>query len=88
MYACVLEVNVCTLRTHECINVQYKRSVAIILIGTFTDHIYNGSKYFLLWLLGLQPCESTVRAAWSMTETFSTIVNFSLLGYLQRLHRL
>ena len=48
----------------------------------------DGSDYFLPWLLGSQPCESTFRAARSMTGTFSTIVNFSLLGFLQRLHRL
>ena len=48
----------------------------------------DGSDYFQPWLLGSQPCESTFRAARSMTGTFSTIVNFSLLGILQRLHRL
>ena len=60
----------------------------IIFIHTLRDHIPNGSDYFLPWLLGSQPCESTFRAARSMTGTFSTIVNFSLLGFLQRLHRL
>ena len=58
----------------------------IIFIRTLRDHIPNGSDYFLPWLLGSQPCESTFRAARSMTGTFSTIVNFSLLGFLQRLH--
>lgn len=60
----------------------------IIFIRTLRDHIPNGSNYFLPWLLGSQPCEATFRAARSMTGTFSTIVNFSLLGFLQRLHRL
>ena len=60
----------------------------IIFIRTLRDHIPNGSDYFLPWLLGSQPCESTFRAARSMTGTFSTIVNFSLLGFLQRLHGL
>ena len=58
----------------------------IIFIRTLRDHIPNGSDYFLPWLLGSQPCESTFRAARSMTGTFSTVVNFSLLGFLQRLH--
>ena len=60
----------------------------IIFIRTLRDHIPNGSDCFLPWLLGSQPCESTFRAARSITGTFSTIVNFSLLGFLQRLHRL
>ena len=60
----------------------------IIFIRILRDHIPNGKNYFLPWLLGSQPCESTFRAARSMTGTFSTIVNFSLLGFLQRLHRL
>jgi len=60
----------------------------IVLIRTLRDEIPDGSNFFLPWLLGSQPCESTFRAARSMTGTFSTIVNFSLLGFLQRLHRL
>ena len=42
----------------------------IIFIRTLRDHIPNGSDYFLPWLLGSQPCESTFRAARSMTGTF------------------
>ena len=52
------------------------------------DKIPNGSNLFCPWLLGLQPCEQAFRAARSMTGTFSTIINFSLYGLLQRLHRL
>ena len=40
------------------------------------------------WLLGSQACEQTFRAARSMTSTFLTIINFTLLGFLHRLHRL
>ena len=60
----------------------------IIFIHTLRDFIHKGSDYFLPWLLGSQPCESTFRAARSMPGTFSTIVNFSLLEFLQRLHQL
>ena len=60
----------------------------IVLIRTLRDEIPNGSNFFLPWLLGSQPYESTFRAARSMTGTYSTIVNFSLLGFLQWLHKL
>ena len=78
--------NFITANTMSCI--ELNAHSLIILIRTLRDHIPNGSNYFLPWLLGSQPCESTFRAARSMTGMFSTIVNFSLLGFLQRLHRL
>ena len=52
------------------------------------DRIPNGNEHFLPWLLGSQACEQTFRAARSMTGTFSTVINFTLLGFLHRLHRL
>jgi len=49
----------------------------------------NGdSKSFTPWLLGSQTCESTFRAARSMSTVFSTVINFGMLGLLRRLHRL
>ena len=52
------------------------------------DEVPNSSDLFMPWLLGSQACEQTFRAARSMTDMFSTIINFSLLGILRRLHRL
>ena len=42
------------------------------------------------WLLGSQTCEKTFRNVRSMSSTFSTVLNFSILGHgmLRRLHRL
>ena len=40
------------------------------------------------WLLSSQPCEQTFRAARSMSNVFSTVINFGVLGLLRRLHRL
>ena len=39
-------------------------------------------------MFGSQPCEKAFRAARSMTPMFSTIINFSILGLLRRLHKL
>ena len=60
----------------------------IILLILMRDVIPNGNELFCPWLLGSQPCEQTFRAARSMTGTFSTIINFSMYGLLNRLHRL
>jgi len=43
---------------------------------------------FTPWLCSSQPCEKIFRQMRSMTSTFSTIVNFNLLGILRRLNRL
>ena len=41
-----------------------------------------------VWLTGSQGCESLFRLARSMTSTFSTIVNFSMKGIMERMHKL
>ena len=46
------------------------------------------SESFSPMLLGSQSCEKLFRAARSMSSTFSTVINFGLLGLLRRLHRL
>ena len=66
--------------------VELNAHALIIFIVTLRDK--NQSASFLPWLLGSQCCEKTFRAAQSMTSTFSTIINFSMLGLLRRLHRL
>ena len=59
----------------------------ITFLLTVRDHIKNDS-CFLPWLLGSQCCEMTFRIARSMSSTFSTVINFGMLGLLRRLHRL
>ena len=41
-----------------------------------------------VWACGSQACEQTFRLLRSMTPTFSTIVNFSMKGILERVHKL
>ena len=41
-----------------------------------------------VWVTGSQVCEALFRLARSMTSTFSTIVNFSMKGILERMHKL
>ena len=54
---------------------------------TVRDHVGNDD-CFLPWLLGSQCCESTFRTARSMSSTFSTMINFGILGLLRRLYHL
>ena len=52
------------------------------------DHCQGDLSNFMPWLLGSQTCEKTFRNVRSMSSTFSTVLNFSILGMLRRLHRL
>ena len=61
---------------------------AVINLLILLRDVYNEDEAFLTWLLGSQTCEKTFRLARSMTTTFSTIINFSMLGLMRRLHRL
>ena len=46
------------------------------------------SDSFMPWLLGSQCCEKAFRTIRSMSSTFSTVINFSMLGMLRRLHKM
>ena len=52
------------------------------------ESVHSEHHTFLPWMFGSQSCEKIFRAARSMTTTFSTVINFSLLGLLRRLNRL
>lgn len=78
--------NFITHNASSCIELNGHSLILLLLI--MRDQIPNGNNHFLPWLLGSQACEQTFRAARSMTSTFSTIINFSMLGFLRRLHRL
>lgn len=48
----------------------------------------NCPDLFLPWLFSSQPCEKFFRAARSMTSTFATVVNFSILEFAGRINRI
>ena len=83
---CNVKENFITSNAHT--GIELNGHALILLLLLLRDKVPDGSKLFNPWLLGSQPCEQTFRAARSMTSTFSTIVNFSMHGLLQRLHRL
>ena len=60
----------------------------LTLVISMQTILSSDNKNFLPWLLGSQCCEKVFRAARSMSSVFSTIINFNMLGLLQRFHRL
>jgi len=77
--------NFITSNAYNCVELNAHAMVNYII--AIRDHIKE-AKYFLLWLLGSQCCETAFRTARSMSSVYSTAINFGMLGLLRRLHRL
>ena len=77
--------NFITGNAYMCIEINAHSLLALLLI--MRDISHEGT-YFNPWLLGSQSCERVFRLLRSMTGNFSTIVNFSMQGFLQRVHKL
>ena len=60
----------------------------LIFLITIRDHFEGKAAMFTPWLLGSQSCEKVFRSARSTINTFSAMINFSMFGLLQSLHRL
>ena len=60
----------------------------IVYALTIRDHFQGDARNFLPWMLGSQTCERMFRTVRSMSSIYSTMLNFSILGLLRRLHRL
>ena len=60
----------------------------ITFLITLRDDLPANHACFTPWLLGSQSCERTFRTIRSMSSTYSTMINFGILGLLRRLHRL
>ena len=81
-----LQKNFITSNAYMCVEINAHSLLAITFL--LRDEMKANSECFLPWMLGSQSCERVFRSLRSMTGTFSTVVNFSLLGMLQRLHKL
>ena len=79
-----LESNFISLNSYLCIEINAHALIIFVLML----RKYGKSMYCLPWLLGSQPCEKAFRAARSMSPTFSTMINFTVLGLIRRLHKL
>ena len=79
-----LENNFLSLNAYTCVELNAHSLIAFLIILRNS----NQSTAFMPWLLGSQSCEKVFRTARSMTSTFSTVINFSILGLLRRLHRM
>ena len=79
-----LQNNFITHNAYICI--ELNAHAIIVFLITLRNNKNDDS--YLRWLLGSQCCEKMFRLAKSMTSTFSTMINFGMLGLLRRLHRL
>ena len=78
-----LQHNFITTNAYVCIEVNAHSLLSIVI------RMRNGDlRSITPWDMGSQSCEHFFRSLRSMTGTFSTIINFSLLGILQRIHKL
>lgn len=83
---CTIKGNFISHNCYMCIELNAHALITYVL--SIRDHFQGDFTNFLPWLLGSQTCERTFRTLRSMSSTFSTVLNFSILGMLRRLHRL
>ena len=81
-----LQNNFITSNAYCCI--ELNAHALIIFLITLRDSDNKCDKKIFPCLLGSQPCEKAFRAMRSMSGIFSTIINFSMLGFLRKLHRM
>lgn len=79
-----LEDNFITYNQYMCIEIN--AHVMVKLIRKCKE--MGKPELFLPWLFSSQACESFVRLARSMSTTYSTVVNFSLLDFLHKIRRI
>ena len=81
-----LKSNFITQNCYMC--VELNAHALIVFVMTIRDRFQGNCSNFVPWMLGSQSCEQMFRTVRSMSSTFSTVLNFSVLGLLRRLHRL
>ena len=78
--------NFITNNCYMCVELNAHSLLAYII--TIRDSFPDLPECFTPWIMGSQSAEKMFRSLRSISSTFSTIVNFSMLGMLQRLHKL
>jgi len=81
-----LRDNFITSNAFMCLEINAHSLLTYIM--TTRDHAPGNQDSPMPWMLGSQVCEATFRTIRSMNTTFSTVINFGMLGLLRRLHRL
>jgi len=83
-----LERHFITANAYICIELNAHALITFLLAVQNLQSEHDIINCYFPWLLGSQPCERAFRTVRSMSSIFSTIINFSLKGLLQRLHKL
>lgn len=74
--------NFITINAYLCIEINAHSLILLALKCSAEPQL------FVPWLTSSQPCEKTFRSLRSLSSTFSTVVNFSMLDILQRINKL
>ena len=83
------DYNNLSVTTRTFVLIKLNAHALIVLLVFLRDSLADlSSKCYVSWLLGFQPCVQTFHAARSMSNIFSTMRNFGVLGLLQRIHSL
>lgn len=78
----------CFISLNSYVSIELNAHSLVKLVRIFRDEEHLKKDMFMSWLFSSQTCESTFRAVRSLTSTFFTAVNFSMLDILNRLNRI
>lgn len=79
--------NFLSLNSYLCIEIN-AHALVVLMRQFSTNSEKLRPEMFLPWLMSSQPCEQIFRSTRSMTSTFSTVVNYSMLEIIQRIRRI
>uniref|UniRef100_A0A1X7USD2 PHD-type domain-containing protein n=1 Tax=Amphimedon queenslandica TaxID=400682 RepID=A0A1X7USD2_AMPQE len=77
--------NFITSNCYTCIEINAHSLLSYIIMLRNDNY---SPEHFTPYIMGSQSCEKLFRSLRSMSSTFSTVINFSMLGLLERLHKL
>lgn len=80
--------NFISLNAYLCIELNAHALIKLIRKYRTDNSLNVDFTQFPTWLFSSQPCEQTFRATRSMSSTFSTIVNFSMMDILSRVRKI
>ncbi|XP_044758739.1 uncharacterized protein LOC123316627 [Coccinella septempunctata] len=81
-----LQNNFITLNAYTCIELNGHMLIKVIKLFQADETL--ATNLICPWLFSSQPCEGLFRAARSITSTYSTVINFSIKEFLDRIERI
>ena len=76
------------LTSNPYLHIKLNAHALLTFLMSVCDNVSKTDIVFFPWLLGLESSEKTFRSAHSISNVFSSVLNFSILGILCWLHHL